>query len=74
MPEEMISAIEQDYMASYSAAVCDFVARNFPEEFSRRFKSFEECVEAAKKGADLWFDKWKVNYPRGLLTKLSAYK
>lgn len=79
MPEEvkgtpLVESIEEDYKTSYAYQVCEFVQMNFPDEFNRRFRSFDECVHAATRAADVWFDKWKVKYPAGLLSRLAAYK
>ena len=61
---------EEVYKMNYGLAVCEFLAQAYPEEFRQNFGSIEECARQAAQAADVWFDKWKVNYPRGLITRI----
>jgi hypothetical protein len=67
-----VELIEEDYKRSYAYKVCNFLATNYPEEFRRNFASMEECVAQASQAADLWFDKWKVNFPQGIFAAIKG--
>jgi len=67
-----VELIEEDYKRSYAYKVCNFLATNYPDEFRRNFASMEECVAQASQSADLWFDKWKINYPTGVLAAIKG--
>jgi len=65
-----VEAVEDKYELNYAYGICEWLSTAFPEEFRRNFGSIEECVRAASEAGDMWFDKWKVNYPRGVITRI----
>jgi hypothetical protein len=63
---EVVESIEESYKAKVAMRLCAFMQANFPDVFKTSFKDYADCVYKMSAGADIGFDKWKVNYPQGL--------
>jgi len=68
--ERWFQAIKEDYTKSYSYAICDVLRRLYPEEFAKTFGSMENCVREVADDAGTWFEKWKPNYFRGIVSRV----
>jgi len=69
----IVESVEEDYKASYAFKTCTFLQQAYPEQFKQFFPGgFEECVNTMGAAADVYFDKWKTNYPIGLVARARA--
>jgi len=70
--EAWIRAIKQDYVNSYSYAICDALRRADPDTFNKVFGSLENCVKEVMDDASVWFEKWKPNWVRGIIARVKS--
>jgi len=69
----IVEQIEEEYKATYGYKTCAFLQQAYPDQFKQLFPGgLEECVNTLGSAADVYFDKWKVNYPVGLVAKAKA--
>lgn len=68
---ERVEMAEERYKAGYATGVCDFIRTAYPEVFEREFGGdYARCVFEVSAAGDEFFDKWKVRYASGLVTRI----
>jgi len=69
----LVEQIEEVYKAKYGYGVCNFLQTAYPEQFKQMFPGgLDECAAILGTAADAYFDKWKVMYPTGVVSRAKA--
>jgi len=70
--EQWFRAIKEDYVKSYSYAICQVLQNLYPDEFAKTFGSIENCVREVVDDASVWFEKWRQNYFTGIVARVKS--
>jgi len=69
----LVENIEEVYKQKYGAGVCNFLFNAYPDQAKQMFPGgLDECIATMGTAADVYFDKWKVAYPTGVVARAKA--